>query len=74
MVLRCSFYGEAEVKVANTFVAMRFLRERVTCHNAMYMSNSMQKVTTNANIFKNESVLAGWYQARLSKMIPKVVL
>ena len=74
MVLRCSFLEEAEVKVANTFVAMRLLRERVTCHKDMYMSNSMQKVTTNANIFKNESVLAGWYQAWISRMIEKGIL
>ena len=38
------------------------------------MANSVQKGTTTAKIFKNESVLSGWYQSCLSQMIAKGIL
>ena len=38
------------------------------------MANYMQKVTTNANRFKNESVSTGWYQDWLSQIIAKGIL
>ena len=46
----------------------------VNCHNGMGMSNYMQKGTPTAKIFKNESVLLGWYQSWIPQMIAKGIL
>ena len=58
----------------NTVFAMRSLKARVTRRNIMAIDNSIQKETATAKIFKNESVSAGWYQARLSRMIAKGII
>ena len=54
------FSEKAEVKTANTVVAMRFLKARVTLQNVINMDNSIHKGTPIAKIFNNGSVSEGW--------------
>ena len=47
--------------MANSVVAIQFLKACVTRHDVMDIANYMQKGTPAAKIFKNDSFLAGWY-------------
>ena len=58
----------------NEVVAMKSLKANVTCNGIMAMDNYMQKGTPTSKIFKNDSVLSGWYQYWISRMIEKVII
>ena len=47
------FSEEVEVNISNAVVAIQLHKARVTHHNIMAMSNSMQKGTPTAEIFNN---------------------
>ena len=68
------FSEEAEVKMVNASVAIQLLKACVTRHEVMTMANYMQKVTPTSKIFKNDSLLSGWYQYWISRMIEKVII
>ena len=55
--------------MSNTVVTLQSIKACVTRHDVMAIANYMQKGTTTAKIFKNDSVTAGWYQNWISLMI-----
>ena len=63
------FFEEAEVKMPNTVGVMSYIKEGVTCHDRMVVASSIHKGTPNAKRFNNNSVLSGWYQAWISRII-----
>ena len=63
------FFEEAEVKMPKMVDVMSYIKEHVTCHDCMVVASSIHKGTPNAKRFNNNSVLSGWYQAWISRII-----
>ena len=60
--------------MSNMVITMRLLKVFLAQHGVMSMADSVQKGTPTSKIFKNDSLLAGWYQSRLSRMIAMGIL
>ena len=63
------FLEEVELKMPKMVDVMSYIKEHVTCHDCMVVASSIHKGTPNAKRFKNNSVLSGWYQAWISRII-----